>query len=129
MYENCLLLKLYSKLRKMFLSPRRESNTQPSHLQWDALTIELPGLRWQREDKDMYRFVSATHVQLNSSLDMPVYLINEYICMRMTCKHQFAIKLEKQTVFLQFTKLQVILIHIYLVHIYFQLFNNMLCAF
>ena len=24
--ENCLLLKLYRKLRKMFLSPRRESN-------------------------------------------------------------------------------------------------------
>ena len=26
--ENCLLLKLYRKLRKMFLSPRRESNPQ-----------------------------------------------------------------------------------------------------
>ena len=65
----------------------------------------------------MYRFVSATHVQLNSSLDMPVYLINEYICMRMTCKHQFAIKLEKQTVFLQFTKLQVIL------HTYIQVYS------
>ena len=30
--ENCLLLKLYRKLRKMFLSPRRESNPQPSDL-------------------------------------------------------------------------------------------------
>ena len=30
--ENCLLLKLYRKLRKMFLSPRRESNPQPSHM-------------------------------------------------------------------------------------------------
>ena len=30
---NCLLLKLYRKLRKMFLRPRRESNTQPSDLQ------------------------------------------------------------------------------------------------
>ena len=30
----------------------------------------------------MYRFVSATHVLLNSSLDMSVYLINEYICMK-----------------------------------------------
>ena len=29
---NCLLLKLYRKLRKMFLSPRRESNPQPSDL-------------------------------------------------------------------------------------------------
>ena len=28
--ENCLLLKLYRKLRKMFLSPTRESNPQPS---------------------------------------------------------------------------------------------------
>ena len=40
---NCLLLKLNRKLRKMFLSPRRESNPQPSDLRWDALTIELPG--------------------------------------------------------------------------------------
>ena len=84
--ENCLLLKLYRKLRKMFLSPRRESNLQPTDLWWDALTIELPGLRWQREGHDMYRFVSATclmHVLLNSSLDMSVYLINEYqICMK-----------------------------------------------
>ena len=39
--ENCSLLKLYRKLRKMFLSPRRESNLQPSDLRWDALTIEL----------------------------------------------------------------------------------------
>ena len=30
--ENCLLLKLYRKLRKMFLSPRLESNPQPSDL-------------------------------------------------------------------------------------------------
>ena len=60
---------------KMFLSPRWESNPQPSDLRWDALTIELPGLRWQREGHDMYRFVSATHVLLNSSLDMSVYLI------------------------------------------------------
>ena len=31
---------------------------------------------------DMYRFVSARHVLLNSSLDMSVYLINVYICMK-----------------------------------------------
>ena len=37
--ENCLLLKLYRKLRKMFLSPRWESNLQPSDLRWDTLTI------------------------------------------------------------------------------------------
>ena len=30
--ENCLLLKLYRKLRKMLLRPRRESNPQPSDL-------------------------------------------------------------------------------------------------
>ena len=30
--ENCLLLKLYRKLRKMFLSPRRESNPQASDI-------------------------------------------------------------------------------------------------
>ena len=53
--ENCLLLKLYRKLRKMFLSPRRESNPQPSNLRWDALTIELPGLRWQKEGHDFKR--------------------------------------------------------------------------
>ena len=78
--ENCLLVKLYRKLRKMFLSPRRGSNPQTSDL-WDALTIELSGLRWQKEGHDMYRFASATHVPLNSSLDMSVYLINEYIYM------------------------------------------------
>ena len=33
-----------------------------SDLRWDALTIELPGLRWQREGHDVYRFVCATHV-------------------------------------------------------------------
>ena len=31
--ENCSLHKLYHKLRKMFLSPRWESNPQPSDLQ------------------------------------------------------------------------------------------------
>ena len=30
--ENCLLLKLYRKLRNMFVSPRWESNLQPSDL-------------------------------------------------------------------------------------------------
>ena len=30
--KNCLLLKLYRKLRKMFLSLRRESNPQPSDI-------------------------------------------------------------------------------------------------
>ena len=43
---NCLLLKLNRKLRKMFPSSRGKSNAQPSDLRWDALTIELPGLRW-----------------------------------------------------------------------------------
>ena len=44
--------------------------------------IGLPGHRWQREDHDMYRFVRATHVLLNRSVDMSVYLISEYICMK-----------------------------------------------
>ena len=35
-----------SILRKWFLSPRRGSNPQPSDDRWDALTIELPRLRW-----------------------------------------------------------------------------------
>ena len=83
--KNCLLLKLYRKLRKMFLSHRRESNPEPSDLRRDALTIELPGLRWQGEGHDMYRFVSAANVLVNSSLDMSVYLFNEYICMKLTC--------------------------------------------
>ena len=60
-------LRLYRKLRKMFLSRRRESNPLPSDLWWDTLTIELPGLRWQREGHDMYWFVSAIQVLLNSS--------------------------------------------------------------
>ena len=67
--KNCLPFKRNRKLRKMFLSPGRKSNPQPSDFQ-------------QREGHDMYRFVSATHVLLNSSLDMSIYLINEYICMK-----------------------------------------------
>ena len=51
---NCLSLKLNHKIRKMFLSPGQESNLQPSDLQWDALIIELPGLRWQREGYGVY---------------------------------------------------------------------------
>ena len=31
---------------KRFLIPRRRSNLQPSDDRWDALTIELPRLRW-----------------------------------------------------------------------------------
>ena len=48
----------------MFLRPRRESNPQPSDLWWDALTIELPGLRWQREGHDIYRFVTYRDCRL-----------------------------------------------------------------
>ena len=59
------LLKLFLQTQKMFLSPRRAYNPQPSDLQWDALTIELPGLRWQREGYDVYWFVCATYVLLS----------------------------------------------------------------
>ena len=33
--------------QKLFLSPRRGSNPQPSDDRWDTLTIELPRLRWR----------------------------------------------------------------------------------
>ena len=51
--ENCSLLKLYCKLRKMFLSPdgNRTRNlliSDPVRCS-DALTIELPGLRCHAE--------------------------------------------------------------------------------
>ena len=76
----CLLLKLNRKLRKMFLSPRRESNPQLSVLRWDALTIELLGLRWQREGYDVYWFVRATYVlMIQQSRYMSVYLINRHM--------------------------------------------------
>ena len=58
----------------------------------------------------MYRFVSATHVLLNNSLDMSVYLINEYIHihMKMTCsfgklkENCLLLKLLSQTHFSEF---------------------------
>ena len=54
----------------MFLSPmktRIEPATFWYDLRWDALislTIELPGLRWQREDYDVYLFVHVTYILL-----------------------------------------------------------------
>ena len=56
--DRCKRLSLiYRKLRKMFLSPKRESiNPQPSQLWWDALTIDLSyhaGVRSQREGYTM----------------------------------------------------------------------------
>ena len=51
--ENSLPLKLYRKLRKMFLSPRRESNPQPSDLrcpqpseQVHIVAFSLPSESW-----------------------------------------------------------------------------------
>ena len=87
--------KLYRKLRKMFLSPRRESNPQPSNLWRDAPTIEPPGLRWQREGHNVYQFVCTTHVLLIQQswyVSIHVY-INKYIdiltyrdcCISSTC--------------------------------------------
>ena len=60
-----LRLVLFVNYRKPrnFWAP--ESNPQPSDLRWDALTIELPGLRWQREGYDVYWFVRATYVLLS----------------------------------------------------------------
>ena len=51
---------IFCELRK-FMSSRREPNTQPSDLWWDAQTIELPELRWQREGYDVYWFVRTTY--------------------------------------------------------------------
>ena len=47
-----------------------ESNPESSDLRSDAVTIELPGLRWQREGYDVHWFVRATYVLLIFSLDM-----------------------------------------------------------
>ena len=84
MYNYLLYLKLFAT--QAFVPSLTCRNRTTNHLSGEMLymyvTIELLGLRWQRECHDMYRFVSATHVLLNSSLDMSVYLINVYICMK-----------------------------------------------
>ena len=44
-----------------------------------ALTIEIPGLRWQREGHDVYRFVCATHVLLiQQSRYVSIFKICQY---------------------------------------------------
>ena len=58
------------KFRKMFPSPIRELNPQSSDLRWEALTIELTGLRWQRECYDVYCFVCATYVFTVNAADL-----------------------------------------------------------
>ena len=81
---NCLLLKLNRKLRKMLLIPKRELNPKPSDLRWDALTIELPELRWQRQDYDVYWFVRAcTYILLHITyyiLHITHYILHIYMC-------------------------------------------------
>ena len=65
--ENCLLLKLYRKLRKCFWAPdgNRTRNPLISGDLWDAsVTIELPGLRWQREGHNVYWFVCDIRILL-----------------------------------------------------------------
>ena len=71
-----------SEKMKMFLSPRWESNPLPFDLRWDTPTIELPGLRWQREghdEKDDREKATKATYCYNSSLDISVNLINRYI--------------------------------------------------
>ena len=68
----------------MFLSLRQKSNPQPSDLRWDALTIELPELKWQREGYDVYWFVRATYVLLIQQ-SRYVCMLYEQIYMKMTC--------------------------------------------
>ena len=88
----CYLRLLYgnSKFRKMFLSPIRDLNTQSSDLQWDALTIEVTGLRWKRECYDVYCFVCATYVYTVNVADlMSVYtLLLNYKASNLAGPHQ-----------------------------------------
>ena len=52
---NRLQLKLYRKLRKIGFGAPNENRTRNLLISGEtALTIELPGLRWQREGYDMY---------------------------------------------------------------------------
>ena len=69
-----LPLELYHKLRKMYLSPRRESNPQPSDLQCGAPMIELPD--GQVNDTG----ICAIHIHTAKSASRYVYifLINRY---------------------------------------------------
>ena len=56
-----------SILRKWFLSPRRGSNPQPSDDRLDALTIELPRLRWWAKVQIRYIYMwdlSGSHYTL-----------------------------------------------------------------
>ena len=60
---NCLLLKLNRKLRKMFLSPRRESRPQPTDEWWDdhwATRTEMA----ERRLRCVLVRIRATHVLL-----------------------------------------------------------------
>ena len=48
--------------KKRFLRPRRGSNPQPFDGQWDALTIELPRLRWRANVKVRHAYcLSSSH--------------------------------------------------------------------
>ena len=70
--ENCLLLQLYRKLRKMFLSPRRESNLLPSEF-------------WQLNGQSVSPETRRLRVRFP-------FGAQKYFS-------EFAIKLEQQTVF------------------------------
>ena len=62
---------------KWFLSPRQRSNPRPSDDRWDALTIELPRLRWRAK-------VQVRHMcDLSSSHDMLIMLLMRYIFLEM----------------------------------------------
>ena len=59
-------LAVWSFTGKLFASQTQKTipepkNLQPSDFLWDALTIELPRLRWQREGYDVYWFVRGTY--------------------------------------------------------------------
>ena len=64
-----------SQTQKIFLILRWELNPQSSDLRWDALTIELPRLRWQREGCDMSWFVSDIRTP-NSAVLICLYISN-----------------------------------------------------
>ena len=73
-YYSCFLTQT---LANMFFSLRRESNPQPSDLRGDGLTIELPGLRWQREGYDVYWFLRATYVLLSQRVSICLYILKD----------------------------------------------------
>ena len=56
-------------MEKRFLSPRRGSNPQPSDDRWDALTIELPNLRWWAKVQVQHVWLKRKPLSVNNDID------------------------------------------------------------